>query len=712
MPKSEMKQVIQNLHAGTTEVVDLPAPAPLAGHLLIATSRSLISSGTERMLVEFGKANLLEKARQQPDKVREVLTKIRTDGLVATLDAVRSKLDEPIPLGYCNVGKVIECLGDSGTFRVGDRVVSNGPHAGVVRVAHNLAAAVPDNVSDEQAAFTVLGAIALQGIRLLGPTIGETVAVSGLGLIGLLAVQILRANGCRVLAIDFDVGRLGLAQRFGAIPVNLSLNEDPVERAQMLSGGVGIDAVLIAASTESNAPVRQAAGMCRKRGRIVLVGVTGLELSRPDFYKKELTFQVSCSYGPGRYDAQYEEQGRDYPIGFVRWTAQRNFEAVLNLMAAGSIDVAPLVTHRLGVAEAPEAYKLLTGDRGALGIVLEYDPEQAANERTVALPPPARHAVKVPDVVVGLIGAGNYALRTLAPAFRQAGVRLHTIVTTGSVRGWHAAHRFGFDNLATDVEAILSNREINTVVVATRHDTHAAFVCRALAAGKHCFVEKPLALSRSDIDAIVQKKSRSQSILMVGFNRRFSTLATRVRELLQESLGPHSYTYLVNAGAVPADHWTLDPRSGGGRIVGEGCHFIDLLRFLDGSPIASANVQGMRGTGSDCGDTAVMTLGFASGSVGTIQYFANGAKSFPKERLEVFSAGRILQLENFRTLRTWGWPGRANRSLWRQDKGQRACAQAFIDAIRSGQESPIPFDQILEVAQRTLDLDDALRSRS
>lgn len=708
-----MKQVIQNLRAGTTEVVDLPSPAPLAGHLLIATSRSLISSGTERMLVEFGRANLLDKVRRQPDKAREVLTKIRTDGLLATVDAVQSKLDEPLALGYCSVGKVLECAAESGNFKVGDRVVSNGPHAGIVRVPHNLAAAVPRAVSDETAVFTVLGAIALQGIRLLAPQIGETVAVSGLGLIGLLAVQILRANGCRVLAIDIDGDRLALARRFGAIAVNLSEGEDPVARAQALSGGVGIDAVLIAAATESNGPIRQAAGMCRKRGRIVLVGVTGLELSRADFYKKELTFQVSCSYGPGRYDAQYEQQGRDYPIGFVRWTAQRNFEAVLGLMASGSIETGPLVTHRLAVGDAPRAYQLLMDDRASLGIVLEYEAHQAEGVPSTVPLRPARQAVKPSEavVVVGLIGAGNYALRTLAPALRQTGVRLHTVVTTGSVRGWHAAHRFGFENLATDAEAVLGSPEINAVVIATRHDTHAALVCRALAAGKHCFVEKPLALSQSEIDAIAQRSAAGGSIVMVGFNRRFSALIARVRELLQASSGPRSYTYLVNAGAVPEGHWTRDRKDGGGRIIGEACHFIDLLRFLDGSPIASTDVRGMPGTGAESDGAAVITLGFASGSVGTIQYFTNGARSFPKERLEVFSAGRILQLENFRKLRGWGWAGRGNWSRWRQDKGQSACAQAFVDAVRSGQESPIPFEQILEIARVTLDIDDALRSR-
>jgi predicted dehydrogenase/threonine dehydrogenase-like Zn-dependent dehydrogenase len=706
-----MKQVIQNLRGGATEVVDLPPPAPLAGHLLVATSRSLISSGTERMLVEFGKANLFAKMRQQPERVREVFAKIRTDGLMATIDAVQSKLDEPIPLGYCNVGRVLECSGESGRFRVGDRVVSNGAHAGIVRVPHNLAAAVPPNVTDDTAAFTVLGAIALQGIRLLAPTIGETVAVSGLGLIGLLAVQILRANGCRVLAIDMDANRLALAQRFGAIAVNLAEKEDPVERAQALSGGAGIDGVLIAASTESNEPVRQAAGMCRKRGRIVLVGVTGLELSRADFFKKELTFQVSCSYGPGRYDPQYEQQGHDYPIGFVRWTEQRNFEAVLGLMAAGSIDVAPLVTHRLAVADATRAYQLLTDDRASLGIVLEYDSHEAGDVHSVVPPQPPRRAVKPSDPVVGLIGAGNYAMRMLAPALQQTGARLHTVVTTGSVRGWHAARRFGFENVATDVEAVLGNREINAVVIATRHDTHAALACRALAAGKHCFVEKPLALSQSDIDAIERQKP-GESVLMVGFNRRFSNLVVKARELLRASGGPHSYTYLVNAGAVPADHWSRDPKDGGGRIVGEACHFVDLLRFLDGSPIVSTNVQGMRSEDTAAEETAVITLGFASGSVGTIQYFTNGAKSFPKERLEVFSAGRILQLENFRKLRAWGAPGRTEWSRWRQDKGQLGCAQAFVDAVRSGGEAPIPFDQILEVARLTLRLDDALRSRS
>src|SRR6267378_740544 len=487
-----MKQVLQNLKDGATELADVPCPSVGRGQLLIRTRRTLISAGTERMLVDFGKANLIEKAWQQPDKVRMVLDKIRTDGLLPTINAVRNKLDQPLPVGYCNAGVVVG-LGEGVTdFKVGDRVASNGRHAEMVCVPSNLCAKIPEMVTDEAAAFTVLGAVALQGIRLAQPTLGEAFAVIGLGLVGLMTVQLLRAQGCRVLGADFDRNRLALARQFGADTVDLEMGGDPVAAAMAFSMERGVDGVLIAASTQSSDPVRQAARMCRKRGRIVLVGVTGLELSRADFYEKELTFQVSCSYGPGRYDPEYEEKGRDYPLGYVRWTEQRNFEAVLEMMAEGRLDVTPLISHRFPIRDAAKAYEAITGDAPALGILIEYPSEESAASRTQqrTVPLPGAAAVRVGGPAIGLLGAGNYASSVLVPAFAKTRARLRAIASANGLTGTHLGKKFGFEQSTTDVVAVLSDPQIDSVVIATRHDSHAGYVVDALRAGKHFFFFK------------------------------------------------------------------------------------------------------------------------------------------------------------------------------------------------------------------------------
>ena len=706
-----MKQILQNISNGETELVEVPAPRRRSGEVLVATSVTLVSAGTERMLIDFGKASMLSKARQQPDKVKMVLDKVKTDGLAPTLEAVRSKLDQPLPLGYCNVGRVLEGPGTS--YMAGERVVSNGHHAQVVRVPNNLCARIPDCVDDESAAFTVLGAIALQGIRLVSPTVGETVVVTGLGLIGLLAVQLLKANGCRVLGIDFDTAKCDLARKFGAETVDLSKGEDPIVKAAEFSRGRGVDGVVITASTKSNEPVSQAAKMCRKRGRIVLVGVVGLELSRADFFEKELTFQVSCSYGPGRYDDDYEQKGHDYPVGYVRWTEQRNFEAVLDLMASGSLDVKPLISHRYDIDNALDAYQKLD-DRAALGILLNYpqDGENALTSSTVALRKIGTYQGS--DTVVGCIGAGNYASRVLIPAFNAAGAKLDTVVTSGGVSAVHHGGKNGFATAATDVSAIYDNSAINTVVVATQHNQHARQVCDALDAGKHVFVEKPLALSIEEIEAVRKaydnKGGRCQ--IMVGYNRRFAPHVKRMKALLEPISGPKVFLMTMNAGAIPADHWTQDPEVGGGRIVGEACHYIDLMRYLSGSKIKSFAATSIGGT-DDVGikeDKASITLIFEDGSFGTIHYLANGGKAFPKERIEVFANDAVLQLDNFRRLEGFGWKGFRKDKLLRQDKGQSACTKAFVDAIKSGGPAPIPFDEIIEVARVSIEVAVSLRN--
>lgn len=707
-----MKAIIQHLGSGLTELADLPALRCRPGHLLIRTKASLISAGTERMLVEFGKASLLEKARQQPEKVAMVLDKIRTDGLFATLDAVRSKLAQPIQLGYCNSGVILESGAEG--FSVGDRVISNGPHAEVVLVPKHLCAHLPAHVDDDSAAFTVLASIGLQGIRLLQPSLGENIVVTGVGLIGLLTVQLLRAQGCRVLAIDFDQHKLDLAAASGAEVCNVGRGEDAVAAGLAFSRGQGIDGVIITASTTSNDPVTQAARMCRKRGRIILVGVTGLHLNRADFYHKELSFQVSCSYGPGRYDPSYEDQGRDYPVGFVRWTEQRNFTAVLDLMARGSLDLKPLITHRFALAESDLAYAVVGGSEPSIGIILRY-PDAVARP-TSELRQTTLHTGIIPvplgSASVGLIGSGNYATMVLIPALKAAGAHLHTVACNGGLSGVHASRTFGFQNVTTDPASVLNDPAITTVVIATRHNSHASLACQALAANKHVFIEKPLALTLDDLAAVEQAHAGASAaghtpLLMVGFNRRFAPQVVRMATLLAVVKSPKAFVMTVNAGAIPTEHWTQDATVGGGRIIGEACHFIDLLRHLAGSPICGH--QAVRLT-TDSMDSASLQLRFANGSIGTIHYLANGSKSFPKERLEVFAAGRVLQLDNYRKLRGFGWPGFSAMNLWRQDKGQKACAQAFLDAVRTGGQPPIPLVEILEVSRITIDIATNLRS--
>ena len=713
-----MKQILQDMAKGETTLAEVPAPQNSRSHVLIHTTTSLISAGTERMLVGFGKASYLDKARQQPDKVKMVLEKVVTDGVIATIEAVHSKLAQPLPLGYCNVGVVAEVGGAVKGIQVGDRVVSNGPHADVVKVPQNLCARIPDSVDDESAAFVVLASIGLQGIRLAQPTLGEAFVVTGAGLIGLLTVQLLRAQGCRVLAIDFDEAKLVMARQFGAQTCNPGAGEDPVAAGMAFSRGQGVDGVIITASTSSSDPVTQAARMCRKRGRIVLVGVTGLELNRADFYEKELSFQVSCSYGPGRYDPNYEDRGQDYPVGFVRWTEQRNFAAVLDMLASGQLNVKILITHRFAFEDAPKAYKALTADKAALGMLLLYSsPVIQRMVRSVSLKSGKTFAAQRP--IMGLIGAGNYASRILIPAFKTAGAQFHTIVTAGGVNGVIHGKKAGFAEASTDMDALLANSFINTVAIVTRHDTHALFVAQSLRAGKHVFVEKPLAIDSQGLDAVrlayEEAQARAQQgkpQLMVGFNRRFAPQVQKMKALLAPVKEPKSFIMTMNAGAIPANHWTQDDMVGGGRIIGEACHYIDLMRFLAGTPIVSVQARRM---GDAPGititeDKASITLGFEDGSFGTILYLANGASSFPKERIEVFAAGRVLQLDNFRKLKGYSWPGFSKMNLWRQDKGQSACAAAFLQAVEKGLPAIAP-DEVFEVARVSIEAAELLRNQ-
>ncbi|HVU88691.1 MAG TPA: bi-domain-containing oxidoreductase [Pirellulales bacterium] len=708
-----MKQVVQNFGSGVLELLDVPCPAAGRGQLLIQTRASLISAGTERALVEFGRAGLLSKARQSPERVKQVWDKIRAEGLMPTMEAVFAKLDEPMPLGYSNAGVVVEVGPGITQFAAGDRVASNGGHAEMVSRPVNLCAKIPAGVSDEAASFAVLGSIGLQGIRLLRPELGETVAVFGLGLIGLLTVQMLTGSGARVLGIDPDPSRREMAREFGATPIDTA--GDVVAAALAQTAGRGVDGVLVTASARDDDILSQAARMSRKRGRIVLVGVVNMELNRAEFYEKELSFQVSCSYGPGRYDTQYEDQGVDYPFAFVRWTEQRNIEAVLGMMEAGRLDVSSLITKHIPHANAATAYELLSSDRSQLGIVLDYPSGEPLTERVVRSAATAAPSTATSQVTVGVIGAGAFTKRVVLPALAKTGARLATIASAGGVTAAHAARKFNFASSTTDYRTILADKSINCVFITARHNSHASMVVEALAAGKHVFVEKPLAITRGELHRVQEAYAASRGLqLMVGFNRRFSPHAVKMRQLLSTRSQPAVFNMLVNAGEIPRSHWTQDPLVGGGRIIGEGCHWIDLLSFLAGSPVVAvqANMLGGVGGAPDANDIMTISMSLADGSIANLHYLANGHRAFPKEMLTVFCQGRVLEMDNFRRLSGLGWPGFKKFNLFRQDKGHQAEIAAFIDRVAEGGPPLIPPAELWNVTEASFAAEEAAADHS
>ena len=686
-----MKRLLASLRTGAIAFASGPAPRAPEGGALIQVTRSLVSAGTERMMVEFGRASLLEKARAQPDKVAQTLSKLRTDGPAATLDAVRAKLNAPVALGYSAVGHVIEVGSGAPGLAVGDRVVTNQPHAEFVAAMATTIARVPDRVPDDAAAFTVVGAVALHGIRLIAPTLGESVAVIGLGLIGLLAAQLLHAAGARVIGIDPDPARRALAEGFG---IATTADADPVPAAITFARAGGVDAVLITAATRSRALIGQAAAMCRARGRIVLTGVAPLNLSRDDFFRKELTFQVSAAYGPGRYDPAYEARGHDYPLAHVRWTMRRNFEAVLDMLAGGRIATQPLISHRFPFDRAPDAFALLTGGEPSLGVLLDY-PQTTTPAHTLHRTAPVATAV---GTGVSVIGSGDYAARTLLPALAAAGAQFRVLVDNGGPQGPALAARHRFASHSIDPAAAFGDAATITIVIATRHDSHADLAVRALNAGKHVFVEKPLALTADDIDRVEAAHAASGRVLTVGFNRRFSPHIIALKAALARAAAPPAMVMTVNALALPHGHWASDPSTGGGRIAGEACHFIDLLRHLAGAPIISVTVDRLR-PGED---TATIGLAFASGAIGTIHYFANGHAGLPKEQLELFTSGRVYTLDNFRRTRAYGDPAFRSVTTARPDKGHPALAAAVLAATRGERPPPIPADEVYEVARATV----------
>lgn len=701
-----MTIVLQSLKNGQVFLGDAPAPAINPHQLLVRTEKSLISSGTEKMLMEFGEAGWLGKARMQPERVRHALSKARTDGPLATFQAIQARLDQPLSLGYCNIGRVVARGNQVSHLQLGDRVVSNGNHASMVAVGANLCLKIPDQVSDELACFTIPAAIALQGIRLAAPMLGETIAVIGLGLIGLLGVQILRAQGCHVIGFDPDPIRVELARQFGAHAILLD-GSDAAQTARRHLGNQGADAVLVTAASQTSEPLTLAAEIARERGRIVLIGATGMRLERSLFYAKELSFQVSRAYGPGRYDKSYEHEGRDYPQSHVRWTAGRNMQAVLDLMQDGRLDCAPLVSHRFDISNAKQAYEILGNDRQSLGIILTYptdtDPARRGDfQRRIFGQSRPIQPNSIPPRI-GFIGAGNHAFTSLLPALRSARAKLQCVASHDGVKAYHAAQRFGFADLGVHGEAILSADNIDAVIIATRNSNHADLTCRALLAGKHVYIEKPLALNVKELEQIKDAWTRSRHywkppLLMVGFNRRFAPHILSLREAIQNRSAPPSMLMVVNAPQLPLDHWLNHPAEGG-PLLGEACHFIDLLRHLAAAPIRNFRAHHHI-------DQTMLDLSFESGATGTVHIFSNGSRHYPKERIEVFCDGAVARLDNFRRLSGFGWKGLTSTGLLqlRQDKGGPAAIRAFLDAITDGGEPPIPIDEIFETALVTIQL--------
>ncbi len=708
-----MKQLLQNLRSGETTVAEVPIPTPQAGEALVRTAASLVSAGTERTLVEFAEKSLVGKARSRPDLVRQVLDKARREGLVTTVEAAFNRLDQPMPLGYSSAGTIVALGEGLQGLRVGQRVACAGGnyavHAEYETVPRNLLTSLPDRVDFEPAAFTTLGAIALHGFRLAEPQLGERIAVIGLGLLGLLMVQIARSAGCAVLGIDLDAQRVALAGQLG---VEAVVRRAAEEAARSFSRGRGCDAVIICADTPSADPVELAGVIARDRARVVATGAVGLHIPRKIYFEKEIPFVNSRSYGPGRYDPSYEEGGQDYPIGFVRWTEGRNMEAFVELLACGKVDVRPLITHRFPIEQAPAAYELITGKQkeAFIGVLLTY-PQQAGEdglERVVRLESPGGKGQPVEACALGVLGAGNFATAVMLPALKKTpGVSLVGIASASGLSARHAAGRFGFAYAASEEAKILADPKINTVAILTRHDLHCRQVVAALSAGKHVFCEKPLALNEAELDQIWEALSArgnasSSPLLTVGFNRRFAPLARQLHEFLSGRAEPLAAYYRVNAGYIPLNHWTQDPAIGGGRMIGEGCHFVDFLTFLVGMPPCSVTAQGLPDRGRYREDNLVVTYTFPDGSVGTLSYLANGDKAFPKERVEVFSSGRAAVLDDYRSLEMVR-DGRRQvvRSRLRQDKGHGAEWLAFAAAIKAGGPPPIPYDQLFGVTRAT-----------
>lgn len=709
-----MKQVVQDVRSGKTRLLDVPQPQPQPGTALVRTRASLVSAGTERSVIAFAERSLAGKARSRPDLVRQVLEKARREGLLSTLEAVQNRLDQPLALGYASAGVIAAIGAGLAGFQAGDRVACAGGghavHAEYAVVPQNLLARLPEEVDFEAGAFATLGAIAMHGFRLGEGALGERVAVVGLGLLGLLAASIARAAGCQVMGFDVRPDRVNFARSLG---FEAAAREGGEAQAQAFTHGDGFDLVQICADTESNDTVEFAGEIARDRGRVVATGNVGTALPRRLYYDKELRFVVSRSYGPGRYDPRYEEKGIDYPISYVRWTEGRNLDAFLALLADGSIDVARFITHRFPIEEALKAYDLISDPGGDyVGVVLTYGDETDSGAASERIPLIAQDISPASTVTLGLVGAGNFAANVMLPAIKGlSGVERVGVVTASGLRAATLGRKFGFRYAAPSFETLLADDAINTIAVLTRHHLHAQQVQQALSRGKHVFCEKPLALTDAELNDVEQALKRSSSLLMVGFNRRFAPLARRMKAFFQEHAGPLAIHYRVNAGPLPDDHWLLDPEQGGGRMIGEACHFLDFIIYLIGALPVRVSAQAIASPRSRRDESAFIALTFADGSLGTLAYLVEGDRAFPKERVEAFGAGRVAALDDFRSLElTSGGRKRKFRAWLRQDKGHRGEWQAFVEAIRRGGPPPIPYAQLLAATRASFAAQQALRT--
>lgn len=712
-----MKQLLKNLRDGQTLIADVPVPSVRPGMVLVKTAASLVSVGTERMVVEFAEKSLVGKAQSRPDLVQQVMDKARREGVLTTIEAAFNRLDQPMALGYSSAGTVVE-VGEGVTgFKPGDRVACAGGgyavHAEFALIPQNLLAFLPDAVDFESAAFTTLGAIALQGFRLAQPQVGERVAVIGLGLLGLLSVEIALAAGCSVFGVDLDTSRVALANSLGAHAVG---REGAEEAGRGFSQGRGFDVVLICADTSSDDPVQLAGELARDRGTVVAVGAVGLQIPRKIFYEKELELLISRSYGPGRYDPAYEEEGKDYPYGYVRWTEGRNLQAIAGMLGSGQMDVHPLITHRFPIEAADKAYDLISGkvSESFLGVVIQYPAKGDVHTETrIDFPGSVLAAPVTGELALGVLGAGNYATATFLPAVEKAGgVTKVGIASAAGLTARHAAQRFGYAFASSEDREVLENDRINLVAVLTRHNLHARQVLTALRNGKSVFCEKPLALTSEELSEIEAAVAADGSpLLMVGYNRRFAPFSVKISDFFSTRSEPIAAHYRINAGFLPDRHWLHDPAVGGGRIIGEGCHFIDYLIFLVGSVPSKVQTFALPDAGRYHEDNIQIVLTFPDGSIGTITYLANGDRSVPKERIEVFSGGRVALLDDYRRLELVHDGRRKTfQARLRQDKGHLAGWQTFLDAVRRGGPPPISYAEIFGGSKATFAAVKSLKS--
>jgi polar amino acid transport system substrate-binding protein len=710
-----MKQLLQNLRTGEATVAEVPVPVVQAGRVLVRTAASLISAGTERALTELGQKSLLGKARERPELIGKVWEKVKTEGVAQALEGVRDKLDQSHAVGYSAAGIVIECAPDVTDFRPGDRTACAGTdyasHAEIISVPRNLCVRLPEGLSFAEAAFGTVGAIALQGVRLAEPTLGEAVVVIGLGLVGQLTVQLLKANGCRVFGIDIDETRIQLALQSGA--ESGSTPAEAKDKVIAWSRGRGADACIIAAATTSDEPVELAGEISRLKGRVVAVGLVGMNVPRNVYYQRELTLKVSLSYGPGRHDSDYEEGGHDYPVAYVRWTEGRNIEAFLDLLAGGRIDVKPLITHRFSIDDAPRAYQLISGKahENYLAVILEYETEGEVRRRIENKSANKKAAKSAGRVGIGLIGAGSYAQKILLPNFKAAGAEFCSIASASGVSARDVGTKYGFRRFLSDARSVIDDDEANLIVIATRHGTHAELTAQALERGKHVFVEKPLALNDAELDAVLEVASRSEGQLLVGFNRRFSPLAVKAKEFFVNRQSPLSIVYRVNAGRIPREHWTQDPNEGGGRIIGEVCHFIDLMQFLTGAPPKSVFAESASGSGNIVSeDSVLIILQFEDGSNGVIAYLAEGDSSLRKEHIEIFGEGKTFVLDDFRSAKLYAEGREKNETLRQQDKGQAEETRVACAVVADGKPNPITLQELETTTRATFRIRDSLRT--